>query len=125
MTIGVKQIDISPCAACGKGLMHDNQILCTRIVVTRLAANLRAIERQAGLEMMLGGNVEIAHVMGEQADMLVPLDEEATVFLCDSCARHRRVCELHELAENPAPDDRDRARIAAGRREELQRELSK
>lgn len=96
-TNGIKQRDIRPCSSCGKGLMHNNDICCTRVVVTRFAADIAAIKRHTGLEMMVGGHAAIAHALGADEDILVPLGEPEEHFLCDSCARDRTVMSLYEL----------------------------
>jgi hypothetical protein len=92
----VKQKDIKPCAVCGKGVMHSGQFLSTSVRVTRLAADLTAIQRQQGLEMMLGGSVVLASAMGQDADLLKPLGKEESLLVCDQCAMTTTVAELWE-----------------------------
>lgn len=92
----MKHKDLKPCCVCGKGVCHDQQPLSTRIKVTRMVVNIPAVQRQTGLEMMLGGNATIANAMGPDEDMLVPLDKEADLLICDQCAMTTTIAELWE-----------------------------
>lgn len=103
--VGVKQCDLQPCILCGKGICHSNQIACTRIRVSRMLVNIRAVEQQHGLELMLGGAAPLAMAMGPDRDMLVPVHDEETVLVCDRCSIDQmRLCELHELIEKRTRD---------------------
>lgn len=59
----MKQTEIKPCAACGKGVMHAG------------APQFYQVTVQHGLEQMLGGNATIAFHIGEPVVM----------FLCQDC----------------------------------------
>jgi hypothetical protein len=96
---GIKQRDLKPCAFCGKGVGNGNNICCLRVKVTRLMINVGAVQRQTGLEMMLGSPA-LAAVMGTDEDVLKPLGDEVDALICDNCAMDRRVCQLAEL-ESP------------------------
>ncbi len=100
---GMTHREVTPCAFCGKGVGHGNQILCTRVRVTRLAVNIGAVRRQTGLEMMIGA---LAQHMGPDEKVLVELEPEVTLLVCDACAMDRLVVQLHEAVEHPAPDRR-------------------
>lgn len=93
---GVRQSEIRPCCMCGLGVAHSNQICCTRVQVTRLVVNVPAVQRQHGLELMLGGAAPLAAVMGPDEEMLKALGPAATLFICDRCAMQMRVAELWE-----------------------------
>lgn len=92
----MKQKALRPCCVCGKGVCHSQQLLSTRLNVTRMCVNIPAVQRQTGLEMMLGGNAVIAHAIGPDEDMLVPLGAEADLLICDQCAMFTTVGELWE-----------------------------
>ncbi len=81
----MKQRDIKPCLLCGKGVMHSNQLTFYRLRVEHMVCNLPAIRRQAGLEMMMGGNALIANVMGPDEDMAKPVCEPETIVVCQEC----------------------------------------
>lgn len=98
---GIKQSELTPCGFCGKGVCHSNQIASARIRYTRLLVNFRAVQRQTGLEMMIG---PLATVMGPDEDMLKEIAPERTFLICDDCAMRRYVCELMEI-EDPAPSN--------------------
>ena len=52
----MKQTEIKPCAACGKGVMHAGAPQFYQVTVQPYLVNVPAIQRQHGLEQMLGGN---------------------------------------------------------------------
>lgn len=88
MTTKLYQRDIKPCGICGKGLMHTNCLTAYRVTIDHLLFNPRAIQRQHGLEQMLGGNAAIAHAMGPQEPMAESLSTES-LLVCQECAiRH-------------------------------------
>ena len=82
----MKQKDIKPCALCGKGVMHSNQLLFWRVSLQHMAVNLGAVQRQAGLEMMMGGNHVLAHFMGPDEDMGKPLGDALEILICQECS---------------------------------------
>jgi hypothetical protein len=92
----MKQDEIKPCAVCGKGVMHDNSLTFYRVKLDYMIGNLPAIQRQAGLEMMFGGNATIAHAMGRNEDIAIPVFEES-FLLCLSCAVEHPVAYLTEI----------------------------
>lgn len=103
---GVKQRDIQPCCFCKKGVCNGGQIASTRVRVTRLAVNLKAVQRQTGLEMMIG---PLAAHMGPDEDILVAMGPELTLFVCDQCAMDMMIFRLNEV-------ESDREREARGAR---------
>lgn len=80
----MKQSELQPCAICGKGVCHAGDPCCMRLDVTRMVTNVGAVQRQTGLEMMLG-NAALAAVMGTDEDMLVALGKPVTLLICDKC----------------------------------------
>lgn len=108
-TKGVKQSEIQKCRLCKKGVAHSNQLLSTRLRVTRLCVDPDAIRQQHGLEMVLGGNGVIAMALGTDREMLKPLGEEVTVMICDVCAMDMTLAELWELANEEKSDERPAA----------------
>jgi len=97
----MKQRDLKPCLLCGKGVMHDNNLAFYRVRIQHLFANVPAINRQIGLQMMMGGNAAIAHVMGPDEDMALPVGDEVDALLCQECAlvREHPIPRILELAE--------------------------
>ncbi len=94
----MKRKDIKPCVLCGKGIMHDNNILFYQVTLTRLGVNLGAVQQRAGLEMMLGSPV-LAEVMGPDEDLATKITT-IQFLICDPCALERSLvlCHLHEIA---------------------------
>jgi len=81
----MKQTEIKPCAACGKGVMHAGAPQFYRVTVQPHIVNVAAIQRQAGLEQVLGGNATIAFHMGTQEDIAQPFGEPVVMLLCQDC----------------------------------------
>lgn len=79
----MRQRDIKPCAICGKGVAQGGPVF-VRMQIDRLILDINAINRQVGLEMMLGGSAFLAHAMGPDEDMAKVL-EETTVLICGRC----------------------------------------
>lgn len=82
----MKAAEIEKCLLCGQGVMHNGGIAFYRVRLQRLVADVGAVRRQAGLEMMLGGNAAIARAMGPDEDMAKPLGDEQSFLVCDACA---------------------------------------
>jgi hypothetical protein len=98
----MKQNELKKCATCGKGVMHSGDLIFYRVTVERMCVNLPAVQRQAGLEMMLGGHAAIAAVMGPDEDMAAPLNERATFIVCQDCSVSSCVAELDQLSIDQA-----------------------
>lgn len=90
----MKQTEIKPCVACNKGVMHDNNLAFYRLSVEHLVADVGAIQRQAGLEMMLGGNAGLANIMGADEDMAKTLLKFDGLLLCQDCATKPLILEM-------------------------------
>ena len=81
----MKQTEIENCVLCNKGVAHSRQITFYKITLSRLVLNIGAIQRQTGLEMMLGGHAGVANVMGPNEDMAEVLDTQKAL-ICGECA---------------------------------------
>lgn len=97
----MKHKDIKPCCRCGEGVMATGLPLFYRVTIERMGVDMKAVERQSGLEMMLGGNAMLANVMGVDADIAVPIGDAQTGLLCNKCLLdpHLTVGELLEIAK--------------------------
>lgn len=105
----MKQADLTPCALCGKGLMHDGHIDFYRVTVERHFVDMAAVQRRHGLELMLGSAV-LAGVMGPDEDLTIELPGTQTANLCFDCALGHRVIELPDLlAEKVEAKPEDKA----------------
>jgi hypothetical protein len=81
---GIKQSEIKPCALCKKGVGHDGNILFWRIRLERAGLHVPAIERQHGLELMLG-SPGLAQVMGNDSDIAKVIDGPHDIWICEPC----------------------------------------
>ena len=82
----MKQEDIKKCAICGNGMMHLGLPFFYTIKIQRHGVDTGAIQRQNGLEQMLGGCAQLANVMGPNEDIAKPITEEKELWICDHCA---------------------------------------
>lgn len=85
------------CKVCGKKFGESGLPLFWRVTFQRFFVDMRAVQRQSGLEMMLG-NVAIAAAMGPNEDLAKPMMDAVTVTVCESCANECELC-LPSLAE--------------------------
>lgn len=94
---GLKQRDLTACAVCGKGVMHDGTPTFYRIQIEHYVVDIRAVQRQCGLEQMLGGAAALAQVMGPDDDM-AKRAYAGTAIVCQPCSLKPDLCLAH-LAE--------------------------
>ena len=94
---GIKQSEIKPCALCDRGVAHDGNILFWRLRFDRAGLDLRAIQRQTGLEQFLG-SAPLARVMGTDDDIAKVIDGPHDVWICEPCVLER-VPELLIIGE--------------------------
>lgn len=87
------------CAVCGKKICACGIPVFYRLTVARYGVNAKAIRRQAGLEMVLGGNAVLAQAMGPDEEMTTTLVEPNTITVCDACST--KPLMIAELAEVP------------------------
>lgn len=78
----MKQSDFKKCACCGAG-MAATGLHFYRVRIEQMILNTRAIQRQHGLELMVG-NAAIAQVMGPNDNLAEPV-ATAEVLICGQC----------------------------------------
>ena len=87
------------CALCGQGIGKAGSSMFWTAKITSWILDMRALQRQTGMEMMLGGEVALAQIMGPNEDMAKKMvDVEITV--CETCAEEK---SLPLLAMVPDP----------------------
>lgn len=110
----MKQTDVKPCCRCGKGMMHTGIPVFYRVTIDIMGVDGRAVQRQHGLEQMLGGAAAVAQAMGENADIGLPIGAPLRGLLCHSCALAADVT-FAELVEALRPGDDEIADRAEAR----------
>lgn len=101
----LKHTDLQPCVMCGQGLMHDRQMTFYQLDLAYMLCNLPAIQRQAGLEMMLGGHAKLANAMGPNADLAL-IVSRGQALVCLACSMHHPLAVIAEkIAETTEPSD--------------------
>lgn len=74
------------CGLCKKKVLQSGLPLFYRLTVERFGIKMDAVNRQAGLEMMLGGSAFVAQAMGPDEDMAEPMMEPLSIAICEKCA---------------------------------------
>jgi hypothetical protein len=83
--------------------MHAKQLIFYKVAIQSYCINVRAVQRQAGLEMMFKGNAAIATAMGPDEDLAKPVSDENRVLICLDCAINTPIALLLETsAEQPS-----------------------
>jgi hypothetical protein len=103
---GIKQAEIKPCSICKKGIAHDGNFLFWRIKLERAGLDAGAIERQHGLELMLG-SPPLARVMGTDADIAKVIDGPHDVWVCEPCVMEK-IPALFLIMEEISEEEADR-----------------
>ena len=73
------------CALCHRKIGQTKMPMFYLVTIERHGLDLNALKRQQGLGMMLGSGT-LAMVMGEDADMTVPLMNRKTLMVCEECS---------------------------------------
>lgn len=73
------------CSICRKPIGASNTPFFWRVTVEYFCLDMRAVQRQQGLSMMLGGNASLAIAMGSNEDMAKHVLEPATLTVCQTC----------------------------------------
>jgi hypothetical protein len=94
MSEGLKEKELRQnCMKCGKGIFHISPLSpIFKISFQPFIANHQAIQRQAGLGMML--NPALAMVMGTNEDLAIPMEDKKTGLLCTECAARYTIEQL-------------------------------
>lgn len=95
----MKQREIKKCAACDQGMMHSGQITFYHVRLRHMVVNLPAVQRQSGLEQMLGPCAFVAQHIGPDEDLAQQLSE-FEVLVCMKCAGRYPLAELGEQIAN-------------------------
>ncbi len=102
----MKKKDFKNCALCGKGMMHDGNILFYRVKIERMGINLEAIQQTHGLETFFGGGqggAVLAGVMGTDPEIAKPVTSDKAL-VCDTCACKKDIYCLAAFHERIAKE---------------------
>ena len=86
----MKQDEMKPCSFCDKGVMHSGSPVFYRIKLDHMGVDIRAVQRQSGLEQMLGGGsgsaavATVAFHMGLQEDIASVIISSEKI-ICHPC----------------------------------------
>lgn len=74
------------CSLCRGPILQTRLPLFYRFTIDRFGIDLRAVARQTGLAVMLGGRGDLAHAMGPNEDMAKPMIDTVVLTVCETCA---------------------------------------
>jgi|GEM_PF-4448376 len=77
--------ELKACAICGKGVMHTGAPTFYEIAVTQCVADLKSIQQQHGLEVMLGGNAGLAAAFAPSTRVAWRMPSQCHL-VCADCA---------------------------------------
>ena len=110
----MKQNEFKRCILCGEGMMHNRDIQFYTVAVKTFIIDLRAVQRQAGLEMYFGGGAaggSLAAAMGTNEDLAKQASDSGDMFVCTQCMLEHGLGALHmtEMAEERGADAPERS----------------
>ena len=89
------------CGLCGLPIGHTGLPFFYRVSMESFGVKLDAVRRQSGREMMMGGHVQLAGVMGPNEDMAESMGPATEFTVCQTCYADKeyplRACR--EMAE--------------------------
>jgi hypothetical protein len=96
------------CACCRRKIGESGLPLFYLVSIERHGVKMDAVDRQTGLEQILGGCASIAQAMGPDEDMTGVLMERATITVCERCSTENvMVARLAELAIEQAEKENE------------------
>jgi len=78
------------CGICNKPIGASGVPLFYRVRIERYGLNAKALQRQQGLTMVLGGHAPLAAVMGPNEDMADKIFS-AEVTVCETCSSEKPI----------------------------------
>ena len=82
--------------------MHNNQIFFYRVNVEQYVVDVGAVQRQHGMEMMMGQAAPLAAIMGPNEDMAQGMGQH-NFLVCSDCALKDMPMLLAACEENNNP----------------------
>ena len=82
----MKQNEFSNCVLCDAGMAKDG-VFFYRVSVEQMVLDLRAIQKQHGMEMIMGAAAPLAKIMGPNEDLARGLGP-TSFLVCGKCALH-------------------------------------
>lgn len=95
--------EIRPCDYCHKPLMHGHSLNVYRVRIESHVLDLNALQRQGGLETMLGSPA-LANVMSPERGYSVPLDHAEAIICFDCAVRHGPIALLETDGNTNNPE---------------------
>lgn len=95
---------LAVCGHCKKKIGHTGLLSFWVVTLQRFGLDHRALQRQTGMELLMGGHVALAQVMGPNEDLAKPLSQAVTISVCERCATEEIVLACLDAATEEAPD---------------------
>lgn len=97
---------VCKCSGCGHGVMRTGFPTFYTITLKRFFINMKAVQRQAGLEQMMGGSVALARVFSPNEDMAKKCMKEKQLTFCEYCMQ-KNFLGLFPYMEEDSDDQKD------------------
>ena len=90
--------EIDKCALCKKGVLHGGVPIFFRVTVERFGVDLRAVQREHGMELAMGSPV-LAAVFSDGRPLANRMNLPGTLTVCMDCATTSAcVAHLEEMS---------------------------
>lgn len=76
--------EITPCAACGKALVHDGTPVFYRVEIAQCVLEARNVQTLAGMTAILGGNAMLAAAMSPTTTVAREIPTQSK-YVCQPC----------------------------------------
>ena len=75
------------CGVCDNKILSSGIPMFWRVTLERFGVEMKAVDRQQGLTMFMGGSALLANVMGADEEMTTSmLDQPIRFTVCEKCA---------------------------------------
>lgn len=78
--------ELEPCALCGKGLMHANDLAFYEVTARQCVIDLANVRRMHGLELAMGGAAPLARIFSPDNTVAQRVGAPRRSLVCQSCA---------------------------------------
>lgn len=95
---------LAQCCICKKKIGQFQLPIFHKITAERFMVNVKAVQRQHGLEQMFNGHIALAQVFSPNQDMAVSM-AKGTVMICDDCVIEKLPGVFEAMEEEGVTND--------------------
>lgn len=100
---GMRQSEIEPCAACGRGMGHSNQMIFYKLEARHMLLDVAAINRAHGMEQMMGGGsfgAMVQQTLGRDEDLANEVSNHSICVCLECSIKYSLACLIEVINEN-------------------------